>query len=133
MSGRNEIQMKIKNIDHIVLTVEDIEQTVEFYCSVLGMIKEVFGEGRVALGFGDQKINLHKAGKEFEPKANNPTSGSADLCFITEMSLQQVIEHMRKNNVKIEEGPVKRTGAKGAITSIYFRDPDLNLIEVSNY
>jgi len=97
------------------------------------MEKETFGEGRVALRFGDQKINLHKSGREYEPKAKKPTIGAADLCFITETPLQQAIEHVRTLGVKIEEGPVNRTGAKGPITSFYFRDPDLNLIEVSNY
>jgi catechol 2,3-dioxygenase-like lactoylglutathione lyase family enzyme len=125
--------MKVVGLDHIVLTVEDIKQTVEFYCRVLGMEKEIFGEGRVALRFGEQKMNLHEAGKEYEPKANKPIPGSADLCFITNTPLQEAIEHVRQHGVEIEEGPVRRMGAKGPITSFYFRDPDLNLIEVSNY
>jgi catechol 2,3-dioxygenase-like lactoylglutathione lyase family enzyme len=125
--------MKVVGLDHIVLTVEDIKQTVEFYCHVLGMEKEIFGEGRVALRFGEQKMNLHEAGKEYEPKANKPTPGSADLCFITNTPLQEAIEHVRQHGVEIEEGPVRRMGAKGPMTSFYFRDPDLNLIEVSSY
>jgi catechol 2,3-dioxygenase-like lactoylglutathione lyase family enzyme len=125
--------MKVVGLDHIVLTVEDIKQTVEFYCRVLGMEKEIFGEGRVALRFGEQRMNLHEAGKEYEPKANKPTPGSADLCFITNTPLQEAIEHVRQHGVEIEEGPVRRMGAKGPMTSFYFRDPDLNLIEVSNY
>ena len=125
--------MKILGIDHIVLTVKDIERTVKFYCGVLDMEKEMFDEGRVALRFGHQKKNLHKAGLEYEPKAEKPTIGAADLCFITEMPLQQAIEHVRNLGVTIEEGPINRTGAKGPITSFYFRDPDSNLIEVSNY
>ncbi|MFC1856677.1 VOC family protein [Thermodesulfobacteriota bacterium] len=125
--------MDIKQIDHIVLTVKDVNQTVEFYESVLGMEKELFGQGRMSLKFGNQKINLHQAGKEFEPKAEKPTPGSADLCFITEEKLATAIAHVTSNGVKIIEGPVKRTGAVGPIISFYFRDPDFNLIEVANY
>jgi len=97
------------------------------------MQKETFGEGRIALRFGKQKINLHEAGHEFEPKAKHPLPGSADLCFITEEKIESVIHHLQKNNVDIEEGPVKRTGALGPIVSVYIRDPDYNLIELSNY
>ena len=92
-----------------------------------------FGENRVALKFGQQKINLHQLGKEFEPKAHSPTSGSADLCFITDTPLNEACAHVESQNVEIIEGPVMRTGALGSIRSVYFRDPDLNLIEVSNY
>jgi len=116
-----------------VLTVKEIETTVQFYVSVLGMEKEEFGAGRVALKFGKQKINLHQIGKEFEPKADKPTSGSADLCFITKVTLDEAMNHVRNKGVKIIEGPVPRTGATGPINSFYFRDPDMNLIEVSNY
>lgn len=125
--------MNIIHLDHFVLTVADIEKTIQFYESVLGMSKEHFGKGRVALKFGNQKINLHQCGKEFEPKADQPTPGSADLCFITTTKLEDAMEHVRSKGVEIIEGPVKRTGAVGSIISFYFRDPDLNLIEIANY
>ena len=125
--------MRITNIDHIVLTVKDIEKTVQFYESVLGMASEIFGKGRVALKFGNQKINLHEQGQEFEPKANKPVPGSEDLCFVTETKLEVAMEHVRSKGVKILEGPVTRTGAIGSIVSFYFRDPDGNLIEVASY
>lgn len=125
--------MKISKIDHIVLTVKDIDVTIQFYESVMGMVKENFGEGRVALKFGDKKINLHEYGNEFEPKAEKPMPGSEDLCFITETKLEKAIAHVQSKGVGIIEGPVKRTGAVGTILSFYFRDPDGNLIEVSNY
>ena len=125
--------MNITSIDHIVLTVKDIDVTVQFYESVLGMVAETFGEGRVALKFGNQKINLHKHGQEFEPKANNPAPGSEDLCFITEIELKLAMEHVKSKGINILEGPVARTGATGPIVSFYFRDPDGNLIEVANH
>lgn len=125
--------MKINRLDHFVLTVKDINVTCDFYTTVLGMEVQTFGEGRKALKFGYQKINLHQSGKEFEPKANIPTPGSADLCFITDTPLEEVILFLKARNVPILEGPVARTGALGKIKSVYFRDPDLNLIEVSNY
>ena len=125
--------MQVEGIDHLVLTVEDIDTTVNFYTSVLGMKKAVFGGGRIALSFGNQKINLHQLDSEFEPKAGNVKSGSADLCFIVSQSIEQVIEHLTACNVPVIEGPVDRTGALGKIISAYFRDPDGNLIEVSNY
>lgn len=125
--------MKIKNIDHFVLTVASIEETCSFYEKTLGMKIEVFGEGRKALVFGNQKINLHEVGSEFEPKADRPTSGAGDFCLITETPITEVVQHLNNCNVRIEDGPVSRTGARGAITSVYFRDPDQNLIEVSNY
>ncbi len=125
--------MKIDYLDHLVLTVKSITATCEFYATVLGMEIVNFGENRKALLFGSQKINLHETGKEFEPKAYRPTPGSADLCFITTIPLVDVIEHLRRSGVQIIEGPVKRTGARGRLESVYFRDPDLNLIEVSNY
>ena len=124
--------MEISKLDHLVLTVKDIEKTTSFYVSVLGMKKEVFGNDRVALKYGDQKINLHELGKEFEPKANNPTPGSADLCFITQTPLNDAMAHVKRCGVEIIEGPVERTGANGPIRSFYFRDPDDNLIEVAN-
>jgi catechol 2,3-dioxygenase-like lactoylglutathione lyase family enzyme len=125
--------MNINRLDHLVLTVKDIETTVQFYVAVLGMEKEEFGTGRLALRYGNQKINLHQVGKEFDPKADKPTSGSADLCFITDVPLNEAMDHVRSKGVAIIEGPVARTGATGPINSFYFRDPDMNLIEVSNY
>ena len=125
--------MKLDRLDHLVLTVRDIETTCEFYSKVLGMQVIRFGENRLALQFGRQKLNLHQAGKEFEPKANCPIPGSADLCFITETPLEQVKEELRSQGVPIEAGIVPRTGAVGAIASVYIRDPDGNLLELSNY
>jgi catechol 2,3-dioxygenase-like lactoylglutathione lyase family enzyme len=125
--------MKIDSIDHIVLTVKDIEATCAFYGKALGMQVVTFGEGRKALTFGSQKINLHQQGKEFEPKAHRPTPGSGDICLITSVALAEVIAHLNACRVEIIDGPVERTGAVGALLSVYFRDPDLNLIEVSNY
>ncbi|TWB50100.1 catechol 2,3-dioxygenase-like lactoylglutathione lyase family enzyme [Rhizobium sp. ERR 922] len=122
----------IDHLDHLVLTVASIEETCDFYARVLGMGVETFGEGRKALTFSNQKINLHRAGHEFEPKAERPAPGSADLCFISTTSLDEVIAHLQAEGVVIEEGPVRRTGATGPILSVYFRDPDQNLIEVSN-
>lgn len=124
--------MQIARLDHLVLTVADIDTTCDFYARVLGMRVVTFGEGRKALAFGAQKINLHQHGREFEPKAQRPTPGSADLCFIIDTPLEEAAEHIRAAGVEIIEGPVRRTGAQGPILSIYFRDPDANLIEVSN-
>lgn len=125
--------MHIDRIDHLVLTVRDIGATCAFYTRVLGMQMVTFGAGRTALAFGSQKINLHQAGREFDPKALHPTPGSGDLCFITDVPLSEVITHIQSCGVAIEEGPVQRTGATGPIESIYLRDPDGNLIEISNY
>jgi catechol 2,3-dioxygenase-like lactoylglutathione lyase family enzyme len=125
--------VRIDRLDHLVLTVADIDTTVDFYTRVLGMEAVTFGAGRTALAFGRSKINLHRAGHEFEPKAHRPTPGSADLCLIAEGPLEQVIEDLAAYGVPIEEGPVERTGATGPIRSVYFRDPDQNLIEVSIY
>jgi catechol 2,3-dioxygenase-like lactoylglutathione lyase family enzyme len=123
--------MKLERLDHLVLTVRDIERTCDFYRHVLGMDVVIFGAGRTALRFGDQKINLHQAGKEFDPKAAHPTMGSADLCFLTRTPLPEWVTHIQGTGVEILEGPVRRTGALGPIESIYLRDPDGNLIEVS--
>lgn len=125
--------MKIEAVDHLVLTVKDIEATCAFYGKVLGMTVVTFGEGRKALAFGSQKINLHQQGKEFDPKAHRPVPGSGDLCLITSVAMGDVIAHLNASGVEIIDGPVKRTGAVGTLLSVYFRDPDLNLIEVSNY
>jgi len=125
--------MRIDRLDHLVLTVRDVDATCSFYVRVLGMQIVTFGEARKALAFGRQKINLHQAGREFEPKAALPTPGSADLCLITDVPLDEVIAHLTACGVAVVEGPVMRTGATGPIRSVYFRDPDGNLIEVSNY
>ncbi|MBN2437272.1 MAG: VOC family protein [Deltaproteobacteria bacterium] len=125
--------MNINRLDHLVLTVNDIEATCSFYKNVLGMEVVVFGGGRKALFFGAQKINLHQKDKEYEPKALKPTPGSGDLCFITSVPISKVIIHLNSCGVEIIEGPAGRTGATGPIISVYFRDPDSNLIEVSNY
>jgi catechol 2,3-dioxygenase-like lactoylglutathione lyase family enzyme len=125
--------MRIVSLDHLVLTVRNLEATCAFYASVLGMEVVTFGPGRKALAFGSQKINLHERGKEFEPKAGQPMPGSADLCFIPDAPLFDVIKHLNFLGVPILEGPVARTGAVGPIKSVYFRDPDANLIELSVY
>lgn len=125
--------MEVSHLDHLVLTVKNIEITVDFYQRVLGMKPIQFGEGRLALSFGNQKINLHQLGKEFEPKAKRVQAGSADLCFVTNTPIVEVVEHIQEQGVVIEEGPVPRTGAMGKIVSVYIRDPDGNLIEISNY
>ncbi|MDV3507943.1 VOC family virulence protein [Elizabethkingia anophelis] len=125
--------MRITSIDHIVLTVADIEKTVQFYTEVLGFELVTFGDNRKALRFGNQKINLHQKGLEFEPKALYPTSGSADICFITETNVEDILKELRAKNIQITEGIVERTVALGKIRSVYLRDPDSNLIELSNY
>lgn len=125
--------ISINRLDHLVLTVKDINKTVEFYTNILGMKKEIFKENRIALKYGNQKINLHLLGKEFEPKAFNVKEGSADLCFIVEEPIEDIFAFLVSRNIDIEEGIVKRTGANGPIQSIYIRDPDLNLIELSTY
>jgi catechol 2,3-dioxygenase-like lactoylglutathione lyase family enzyme len=125
--------MQIDRIDHVVLTVKNVDATCEFYTRVLGMRVVTFAGGRKALAFGRQKLNLHEAGREFEPKAHRPTPGSVDLCLITDTPLDAVTEHLRRCDVAIIEGPVPKTGATGPIRSVYFRDPDGNLIEVANY
>lgn len=115
------------------MTVRDINTTVQFYESVLGMVVDTFSEGRIALKFGNQKINLHEQGQEFQPNADQPIPGSVDLCFITDIKLDAAMEHVKSRGVQIIDGPVARTGATGSIVSFYFRDPDNNLIEVANY
>jgi catechol 2,3-dioxygenase-like lactoylglutathione lyase family enzyme len=122
----------MQRLDHLVLTVADVDQTVEFYVRVLGMEAVTFGEGRRALRFGGQKLNLHPAGGEFEPKARRPTPGSADLCFVTATPVEDVIAHLDGCGVPVEEGPVTRTGATGLLLSVYVRDPDGNLLEIAN-
>jgi len=125
--------MHIDAIDHLVLTVHDLQVTIAFYTRVLGMDEVVFGGGRRALAFGAQKINLHETGREYEPKASVPMPGSADLCFLTPATPAEVLAHLRACGVQVVEGPVTRTGARGRIVSVYVRDPDGNLVEVSSY
>lgn len=123
----------IGHLDHLVLTTADEAACVHFYRGVLGMELQTFGEGRKALVFGRQKINLHLTGKEFEPKAEHPTPGALDLCFIASVPLRQVQARLAEHGIAIECGPVQRTGARGPIRSVYVRDPDRNLIEISEY
>jgi catechol 2,3-dioxygenase-like lactoylglutathione lyase family enzyme len=123
----------VSGLDHVVLTVRDLEATVDFYTAVMGMSVRAFQGGRLALRFGSQKINLHEAGREFEPRAVRPLPGSADLCFVTEVGLEDWQEHLAAHGVEVVEGPVPRLGALGQMTSLYFRDPDGNLIEVASY
>ena len=125
--------MKIDRIDHLVLTVRDVDATSRFYARVLHMEPVIFAGGRRALSFGHQKLNLHPADAPIAPHASHPTPGAADLCFITSTPITEVVAHLQSLGVSIEEGPVRRTGATGPITSVYFRDPDANLIEVSEY
>lgn len=121
-------------LDHMVLTVADLARTIDFYVRGLGMRDEVFGAGRHALVFGRQKINLHEAaGEPILPRATHPMRGSADICLISAIPLAQVEAHLRREGFAIEQGPVPRTGAIGPITSLYLRDPDGNLVEVSEY
>ena len=122
----------IKALDHLVLTVSDVERTCDFYHQTLGFGVISFGEGRKALTFGKQKINLHQKGREFEPKADKPTSGSGDLCFLTGQPIAELLDHLHSLNIPVIEGPVERTGATGPILSIYFRDIGGNLIELAN-
>ena len=123
----------IDRLDHLVLTVRDVDASCDFYARVLGMQVITFGQGRRALLFGRQKFNLHQAGREYEPKARTPTPGSADFCLITSTPMVQVIAHLQNCGVEILEGPAVKTGATGPIESVYFRDRDDNLVEVSRY
>jgi len=125
--------MLISHLDHLVLTVENINKSCSFYNKALGMKVVTFGENRKALSFGDQKINLHSVKKPLAPHAKNAVSGSADLCLITNFPLELVKQHLQEESVIIELGPVTRTGACGVIESLYFRDPDGNLIELGKY
>ena len=125
--------ISIDRLDHLVLTVADIDRTCAFYCEILGFEITIFGADRKALTFGAQKFNLHQLGNEFEPKAACATAGSADLCLITTTPIPDVVSQLELASVSIEEGPVARTGATGPIMSIYIRDPDQNLIEISTY
>ena len=127
----------LTTIDHIVLTASDMDKTISFYCDVLGMKLENFtpsggGETRRSLKFGNQKINLHSVGSPYKPHAQNPVSGAVDICFLSSTSIDEWQEIFSENNIEIEDGPVQKTGATGPIMSLYVRDPDLNLIEISN-
>jgi catechol 2,3-dioxygenase-like lactoylglutathione lyase family enzyme len=123
----------IDHLDHLVLTTTHLDRCIDFYTRVLGMRLETFGAGRKALRFGNQKINLHEAGREFEPKAARPTPGGLDLCFVADRPLDDVVARLDALGAPIIEGPVERTGATGPIRSVYLRDPDRNLIEISEY
>jgi catechol 2,3-dioxygenase-like lactoylglutathione lyase family enzyme len=125
--------MRIDRIDHLVLTVADLGRTIAFYSEVLGMEVVVFEGDRHALRFGGSRINLHQAGHEFEPKAAHPGPGTVDICLITRTPIDEVVAALGEHDVPIIEGPVDRTGAQGRIRSVYFRDPDDNLLEISNY
>jgi catechol 2,3-dioxygenase-like lactoylglutathione lyase family enzyme len=122
----------LNSLDHIVLTVANIDITVDFYTEVLGMELSTV-DGRKSLAFGEQMIKLHQRGHEVNPKAAHPTSGAADICFITSTPLDEVILHLNEQKVRLEEGPLDSNGAMGKMRSIYVRDPDKNLIEISNY
>ena len=125
--------MKIDSIDHVVFTVKDINATSDFYSRVLGMEVVTFGEGRKALAFGFQKINLQQLGRESTLIAEKPTPGSADICFVSSVPISEVVAHLNSCGVRLIGGPVERNGARGMMMSVYFRDPDMNLVEVSNY
>ena len=125
------------NIDHVVITVSDINKSIDFYSNILGMELQEFSSStdnvkRKSLKFGKQKINLHEASKPFKPHAHNPLPGTMDICFISEINVNEWIKIFDNFDIKIEDGPVKKTGANGPIRSIYIRDPDKNLIEISN-
>ena len=124
--------MSVTGLDHLVLTVDDVDATVAFYSAALGMREVVFGAGRRALAFGDHKINLHPRSAPIAPHARRPTAGSADLCFRTDVPIAQVTDHLAAQGIPIEEGPVSRTGATSPLLSVYVRDPDGNLVEISN-
>lgn len=133
MNAGSEHPVAVTDLDHLVLTVTDLDRTVDFYERVLGMRPVTFGNGRRALKFGRRKLNLHAAGHEFEPRAARPAPGSADLCFLTTVPPGAVISHLEIQHVAVESGPVTRAGAHGAIRSVYVRDPDGNLIEIASY
>jgi catechol 2,3-dioxygenase-like lactoylglutathione lyase family enzyme len=122
----------IRSIDHFVLTCADVDATIDFYSRILGMTPQTFAGGRRGLGFGNQKINLHQAGCEFEPKARVANAGSGDFCLLSDVSVAEIAGHLAAEGVAVIEGPVAKTGAAGPLLSIYFRDPDGNLAEVSN-
>lgn len=124
--------IRIKSLDHLVITASDLQATVDFYATVLGMEHVAFGDNLHAMHFGDQKFNIHDASTDVSPKAANIVPGSEDFCLISETPISQVIRHLAECGVAVEEGPVTRSGAAGTLESVYFRDPDGNLVEVSN-
>jgi catechol 2,3-dioxygenase-like lactoylglutathione lyase family enzyme len=125
-------RISIDSLDHVVLTVHDLDATVRFYVDVLGMTEASFGDGRRALRFGDQKLNLHEAGAEVAPSATDATPGSADLCLLTRTPVEGVLRVLEEHGTAVEQGPVEREGATGPLLSVYFRDPDGNLVELAN-
>lgn len=125
--------MRVDRLDHLVLTVADIDVSIDFYTRILGMRAVTFGDGRHGLRFGRSKINLHLAGHEFEPRAARPTPGSADLCLVSPDAPDQVVAELREAGVAVVEGPVAKTGALGEMVSVYIRDPDDNLVEIAHY
>lgn len=124
----------IRSLDHLVLTVRDVGATVDFYCRGLGMRKEVFGTGRIAIHFGEQKFNLHEVdGAPILPRARNAVAGGADFCLVADIPLDEVIRLLGERGIAIERGPVEQTGARGRMRSVYMRDPDGNLVEICDY
>lgn len=123
--------MQIRAIDHLVLTTGDVERCIEFYTRVLGMQKLEYGSGRLALSFGEQKINIHPLNASITPLPAQPTPGAIDLCLLSGVPLHEVLEHFRKHGVEVIEGPVARNGARFPLLSVYIRDPDGNLIEIA--
>lgn len=124
--------MQIEAIDHVVLTVRDIAASIAFYTRTLGMREVSFGDNRKALAFGQSKFNLHQVGNEFEPKAARPTPGAIDICLLTHTPMAEILQHLEDSHVAVEAGPIERTGAQRPLLSVYVRDPDGNLIELSN-
>lgn len=125
--------IKVDRLDHLVLTVQNVEKTCQFYAKALGIKSVTFGSGSKALCLGAQRIKLQQRGQESEPKAGTATPGSGDFCFITQTDLEQVVQHLVSCNIEVIDGPIRRSGTNGPMTSIYFRDPDLNLVQVSAY
>jgi len=125
-------RIELDSLDHLVLTVRDSAATIRFYEGVLGMRAATFGDGRHALHFGEQKLNLHEVGSEFSPAAAHPAPGTADLCFITRTPVEGVVRVLESHGIEVEQGPVERAGATGSLLSVYLRDPDGNLVEIAN-